>query len=217
MPNLVLVIGNKAYSSWSLRPWLLMKHAGIAFGEIRVSLYQEGAKQKLLQYSAAGKVPVLKHGELTIWDSLAICEYLAEKHPEKQLWPAHPAARAHARSVSAEMHSGFTNLRNQMPMNVRREMPGRARTPEVVAEVARIEMIWNECRSRHGAGGPFLFGAFSIADAMYAPVASRLRTYGVALTGAAAPYVTAIHALPAMQEWIAGAHAETEVNPQYES
>lgn len=217
MPNLVLVIGNKAYSSWSLRPWLLMKHAGIAFGEIRVSLYQEGAKQKLLQYSAAGKVPVLKHGELTIWDSLAICEYLAEKHPEKQLWPAHPAARAHARSVSAEMHSGFTNLRNQMPMNVRREMPGRARTPEVVAEVARIEMIWNECRSRHGAGGPFLFGAFSIADAMYAPVASRLRTYGVALIGAAAPYVTAIHALPAMQEWIAGAHAETEVNPQYES
>jgi glutathione S-transferase len=217
MPNLVLVIGNKAYSSWSLRPWLLMKHAGIAFDEIRVSLYQEGAKQKLLQYSAAGKVPVLKDGELTIWDSLAICEYLAEKHPEKQLWPAHPAARAHARSVSAEMHSGFTNLRNQMPMNVRREMPGRARTPEVVAEVARIEMIWNECRSRHGAGGPFLFGAFSIADATYAPVASRLRTYGVALTGAAAPYATAIHALPAMQEWIAGAHAETEVNPQYES
>lgn len=217
MPNLVLVIGNKAYSSWSLRPWLLMKHAGIAFDEIRVSLYQEGAKQKLLQYSAAGKVPVLKEGELTIWDSLAICEYLAEKHPEKQLWPAHPAARARARSVSAEMHSGFTNLRNQMPMNVRREMPGRARTPEVVAEVARIEMIWNECRSRHGAGGPFLFGAFSIADAMYAPVASRLRTYGVALTGAAAPYATAIHALPAMQEWIAGAHAETEVNPQYES
>ena len=217
MPNLVLVIGNKAYSSWSLRPWLLMKHAGIAFDELRVSLYQEGAKQRLLQYSAAGKVPVLKDGELTIWDSLAICEYLAEKHPEKQLWPAQPAARAHARSVSAEMHSGFTNLRNQMPMNVRRQIPGRARTPEVAAEVTRIETIWNECRSRHGARGPFLFGAFSIADAMYAPVASRLRTYGVALAGAAAQYASAIHALPAMQEWIAGAHAETEVNPQYES
>ncbi len=217
MPNLVLVIGNKAYSSWSLRPWLLMKHAGIAFDEIRVSLYEEGAKQKLLQYSAAGKVPVLKDGELTIWDSLAICEYLAEKHPEKQLWPAQPAVRAHARSVSAEMHSGFTNLRSQMPMNVRREIPGRGRTPEVAAEVTRIETIWNECRSRHGAGGPFLFGAFSIADAMYAPVVSRFRTYGVALGGAAALYAGAIHALPAMQEWIAGAHAETEVNPQYES
>src|SRR5450432_809368 len=148
MPNLVLVIGNKAYSSWSLRPWLLMKHAGIAFDELRVSLYQEGAKQKLLQYSAAGKVPVLKDGELTIWDSLAICEYLAEKHPDKQLWPADIAARAHARAICAEMHSGFTNLRNQMPMNVRREIPGRARTPEVVAEVTRIETIWNECRSR---------------------------------------------------------------------
>ena len=216
MPNLVLVIGNKAYSSWSLRPWLLMKQAGIGFEEIRVSLYAEGAKQKLLQHSAAGKVPVLKDGDLTVWDSLAICEYLAERYPEKQLWPAQPAARARARSISAEMHSGFTNLRNQMPMNVRREIPGRARTPEVTADVARIETIWNECRSRHGADGPFLFGAFCIADAMYAPVASRFRTYGVALAGAGAQYAAAIHALPAMREWIAGAHAEAEVNPQYE-
>ena len=216
MSNLVLVIGNKAYSSWSLRPWLLMKQAGVGFEEIRLSLYEEGAKQKLLQHSAAGKVPVLKDGDLTVWDSLAICEYLAERHPEKQLWPAGPAARAHARSISAEMHSGFTNLRNQMPMNVRREIPGRARTPEVAADVARIETIWNECRSRHGADGPFLFGAFSIADAMYAPVASRFRTYGVALASAGAQYAAAIHALPAMREWIAGAHAETEVNPQYE-
>jgi|SRR5882724_3680264 len=217
MSNLVLVIGNKAYSSWSLRPWLLMKQAGIAFDEIRVSLYQDGAKRKLLQYSAAGKVPVLKDGDLTIWDSLSICEYLAEKYPEKQLWPAQAAARARARSVAAEMHSGFTNLRNQMPMNVRREIPGRTRTPEVSAEVARIETIWNECRSRHGSSGPFLFGAFSIADAMYAPVVSRVRTYRVALGGAAAQYAGAIHALPAMQEWIAAAHAETEVNPQYEA
>lgn len=216
MSNLVLVIGNKAYSSWSLRPWLLMKQAGIAFEEIRLSLYAEGAKQKLLEHSAAGKVPVLKDGDLTVWDSLAICEYLAERYPEKQLWPAQPAARARARSISAEMHSGFTNLRNQMPMNVRREIPGRARTPEVAADVARVETIWNECRSRHGADGPFLFGAFCIADAMYAPVASRFRTYGVALAGAGAQYAAAIHALPAMREWIAGAHAEAEVNPQYE-
>ena len=217
MPNLVLVIGNKAYSSWSLRPWLLMRQAGIAFDEIRVSLYQEGAKQKILQYSASGRVPVLRHGNLTIWDSLAICEYLVEQYPEKQLWPAETAARAHARSISAEMHAGFTNLRSQMPMNVRREIPGRARTPEVAGEIARIEAIWNDCRSRHGKRGPFLFGAFSIADAMYAPVVSRLRTYGVALAEEAGKYAASIHALPAMQEWIAGARAETEVNPQYES
>ena len=217
MPNLILVIGNKAYSSWSLRPWLLMKQAGIGFGEIRLSLYEDGAKQKILHYSATGKVPVLKDGDLTIWDSLAICEYLAEKYPEKRLWPSETAARAHARSISAEMHSGFTNLRTQMPMNVRREITGRARTADVLAEISRIEAIWNDCRSRFGARGSFLFGAFSIADAMYAPVVSRLRTYGVALAGAAAQYAGAIHALPAMQEWIAGAHAETEVNPQYES
>ena len=217
MPNLVLVIGNKAYSSWSLRPWLLMRQAGIAFDEIRVSLYEEGAKQKILQYSASGRVPVLRHGNLTIWDSLAMCEYLAEQYPEKQLWPAETAARAHARSISAEMHAGFTNLRSQMPMNVRREIPGRARTPEVAGEIARIEAIWNDCRSRHGKRGPFLFGAFSIADAMYAPVVSRLRTYGVALAEEAGKYAASIHALPAMQEWIAGARAETEVNPQYES
>ena len=217
MPNLVLVIGNKAYSSWSLRPWLLMKQAGIGFDEVRLPLYAEGAKQKILQHSPTGKVPVLKDGGLTIWDSLAICEYLAEKHPEKQLWPAEAAARALARAISAEMHSGFTNLRSQMPMNVRREIPGRAKTPEVIADVARIEAIWNDCRSRHGGRGPFLFGTFSIADAMYAPVVSRLRTYGVALAEQAGEYTASIHALPAMQEWIAGAHAEPEVNPQYES
>ena len=217
MPNPVLVIGNKAYSSWSLRPWLLMRQAGISFDEVRLSLYAEGAKQNILQHSPAGKVPVLKDGGLTIWDSLAICEYLAERHLEKQLWPADVAARAHARAISAEMHSGFTNLRTLMPMNVRREIPGRTRTPEVAAEIARIETIWNDCRGSHGAHGPFLFGAFCIADAMYAPVVSRLRTYGVALGGAAAQYAGVIHALPAMQEWIAGARAETEVNPQYEA
>lgn len=217
MPNPILVIGNKAYSSWSLRPWLLLRQAGIGFDEIRLSLYEDGAKQKILQYSATGRVPVLKDGDLTIWDSLAICEYLAEEYPEKRLWPPETAARAHARSISAEMHSGFSNLRSQMPMNVRREIPGRAKTPEVLAEVARIETIWNDCRGRHGARGPFLFGAFSIADAMYAPVVSRLRTYGVTIAGEAGEYAASILALPAMQEWIAGAHAETEINPQYES
>jgi glutathione S-transferase len=217
MRKLSLVIGNKAYSSWSLRPWILMRHAGIDFDEIRISLYAEGDKQKILQYSAAGKVPVLKDADLTIWDSLAICEYLAETFPEKRLWPRETAARACARSVSAEMHSGFTSLRNQMPMNVRRELPGRVRTAEVLSEIARIETLWNECRSRFGANGPFLFGTFCIADAMYAPVVSRFRTYRVALAGAAAAYASAIHDLPSMQEWIAGACAETEVNPNYES
>jgi glutathione S-transferase len=216
MSQLILVIGNKAYSSWSLRPWLLMKHTGIDFTEKRISLYAVDAKQNILEHSAAGKVPVLKEGDLTIWDSLAICEYLAETFPNKHLWPADVAARAHARSISAEMHSGFTNVRNQMPMNVRRELPGRGKTPEVAAEVARIEAIWNECRTRNANGGAFLFGAFSIADAMYAPVASRFRTYGIALRGAAAGYIDTMLALPAMQKWIADAHAETEVNPQYE-
>jgi glutathione S-transferase len=216
MSQLVLVIGNKAYSSWSLRPWLAMKHTGIDFTEKRLSLYAEGAKESILRYSAAGKVPVLKDGDLTVWDSLAICEYLAEKFPNEQLWPVDAARRAVARAVSAEMHSGFTNIRNQMPMNVRREIPGRGQTPEVSAEVARIATIWNDCLARHAAGGPFLFGTFSIADAMYAPVASRFRTYGIALNGAAAKYVDTMLALPAMQAWIADAHAETEVNPQYE-
>jgi len=217
MATLVLVIGNKAYSSWSLRPWLLMRHAGIAFEEIRLSLYAAGAKQELLRHPPAGRVPVLKDAGLTIWDSLAICEYLGEKYPQMQLWPAEVAARAHARAISAEMHSGFSNLRGQMPMNVRREIPRRSVSPEVAFEVARIESIWSDCRRQHRARGPFLFGPFSIADAMYAPVVSRLRTYGVAVGGAAANYADAIHALPAMQEWIAGARAETEVNPQYES
>ncbi|HWA13267.1 MAG TPA: glutathione S-transferase family protein [Burkholderiales bacterium] len=211
-----LVIGNKAYSSWSLRPWLLMKHAGIAFEEVKVSLYRPDAKQVLLSHSGAGKVPVLHDGGQTIWDSLAIAEYLAEKHPDRRLWPADPAARAQARSASAEMHSGFSNLRSQMPMNVRRRIARRPST-EVAADIARIQSIWSDCRKRFGAGGPFLFGAFSIADAMYAPVASRFHTYGVELAEPARAYAQALLALPAFQAWVADAHAEAEVNPQYEA
>jgi len=217
MPNLVLVIGNKAYSSWSLRPWLLMKQAGIPFEELRLSLYSKDARQALLTYSPTGRVPVLKDGANTIWDSLAICEYLAEQYPLMQLWPADVAARAHARSISAEMHSGFMTLRTQMPMNVRRKLPRRAGSHELDADIARIETIWNQCRALHSAQGPFLFGGFCIADAMYAPVASRLHTYGVSLGGAAGQYAAAMQALPAMHEWIAGARTETEVNPQYEA
>ena len=212
-----LVIGNKAYSSWSLRPWLLMKYTGIGFDEIRISLYQEGAKESLLRHSGAGKVPVLRHGDLTVWDSLAICEYLAEKHPEKHLWPADAATRAHARSVSAEMHSGFSNLRNQMPMNVRHKLPNRATTSVVSEDIARIKAIWEECLDRFGATGPFLFGGFSIADAMYAPVVSRFHTYGVEFTGRADAYSRTILDLPAFRQWVADANAETEFAPQYEA
>jgi glutathione S-transferase len=217
MPNLVLVIGNKAYSSWSLRPWLLMKQAGIAFEELRLSLYAQDARKTLLLHSPTGRVPVLRDAGITIWDSLAISEYLAEKYPRMQLWPVDVAARAHARAISAEMHSSFMTLRHQMPMNVRRKLPVRAKSAELDADIARVETIWNECRSRYSAAGPYLFGGFCIADAMYAPVASRLHTYGVPLGGAAGQYAMTIQALPAMQEWIAGARTETEVNPQYEA
>lgn len=211
-----LVIGNKAYSSWSLRPWLLMTHAQIPFQEQKLSLYQDGAREALLSHSGAGKVPVLHDGALTIWDSLAIAEYLAEKHPERRLWPAEAAARSQARSASAEMHSSFSNLRSQMPMNVRRRIP-KSPTPEVVADIARIQAIWTDCRLRFGAGGPFLFGEFSIADAMYAPVASRFHTYGVDLAQAPREYARTLLGLPAFQAWVAGANAEAEVNPQYEA
>ncbi|MGQ0578666.1 MAG: glutathione S-transferase family protein [Betaproteobacteria bacterium] len=216
MSNPTLVIGNKAYSSWSLRPWLLMKHAAIAFDEVRIALYRQDSKQTILRYSPAGRVPVLVDGSLTVWDSLAICEYLAEKHPQKQLWPTETRARANARSISAEMHSGFVNLRSQMPMNVRRQMAGRGRTPEVLAEISRIQAMWNDCRTRFGAGGPFLYGEFSVADAMYAPVVSRFHSYQVELEGNARAYAEMMYALAAMHEWITGANAETEVISEYE-
>ena len=212
-----LVIGNKAYSSWSLRPWLLMKEAGIGFEETRISLYQPGAKESLLRHSGAGKVPVLHHADLTVWDSLAICEYLAEKHPEKRLWPADAAARAHARSISAEMHSGFSSLRNQMPMNVRRRIPNRVITPELTADISRINAIWEECLGRFAGTGPFLFGEFSVADAMYAPVVSRFHTYGVKMSGTVDAYSRSILALPSFRQWVAEANAESEVVPQYEA
>ena len=214
MAQYTLVIGNKAYSSWSMRPWLLMKEAGLAFDEVRIPLYQEGHDRKIREYSPAGRVPVLVDGAVTVWDSLAICEYLAERHAEKSLWPATAAARAHARAVSAEMHAGFAALRGNMGMNVRRSFPGVGMTPEVAKDIARIEQLWDDCLQRYG--GPFLFGAFGIADAMYAPVATRFRTYAVGLSAVAQRYADLLLALPAVAEWYAAAHAETEVLPQFE-
>jgi glutathione S-transferase len=214
--DLTLVIGNKNYSSWSLRPWLVLKQAGIPFTEVSIPLYVGDWRERVLKHSPSGKVPVLEHGAIKIWDSLAICEYLAEQFPEKQLWPADVAARAEARSVSAEMHSGFQALRQHMFMNIRRRLPARGRNPEVAADIGRITAMWNGCRRRYAPGGTFLFGRFSLADAMYAPVALRFQTYEVAVDGAAGKYLQTLLALPALQEWIAAARAEKESIPQYE-
>jgi glutathione S-transferase len=203
---MLLVIGNYNYSSWSLRAWLALKVFAFPFDVVRIPLYGPGAKDELLKHSPAGKVPILKDGDAVVWDSLAILEYLAEKNP--RVWPADPRERARARSISAEMHSGFPSLRNHMSMNVRRRYPGKGRTPEVLAEIRRIDQIWSQAK------GPFLFGPFSAADAMYAPVALRFRTYEVQVANRA--YLEAVLALPAMQEWIAAAEREAESIPQFD-
>ena len=212
MNLLTLVIGNKNYSSWSLRPWLLLRQASIPFEEVRLVL----GIDDLSKHSPSGLVPVLKHGALTIWDSLAIAEYLAEQFPEKALWPRDVEARAVARAVSAEMHSGFINLRTHMNMNCRGHFPGKGMTPEVAKDIQRIQQIWQDCRSRFGKDGDFLFGKFSIADAMYAPVSFRFVTYAVPLAPVAREYVSTLQDLPAMQEWLAAAKEESEVIEQYE-
>ena len=209
-----LVVGNKNTSSWSLRPWLAMRHAGIAFEAIDIDLRAPDAKAQILHYSPSGKVPaLLVGGGRVVWDSLAIIEHLAESNP--QLWPRAAAARALARSVSAEMHAGFLALREHCPMNVLGRKPKARLIEPVAADVRRIVAIWQDCRGRYGSGGPFLFGRFSAADAMYAPVASRFRTYLPDLArygddGTALAYVEAIFALPEMAEWEEGARAQIE-------
>jgi len=210
-----LVIGNKNTSSWSLRPWIAMKHAGIPFTEINVNLRDPDAKAQILRRSPSGKVPALLSGGDLIWDTLAILEYLAETHPTAGLWPASPDARARARSVSAEMHAGFRALRKHCPMDILARTPQDGLLPQVEADVRRIVAIWGECRDRFGAGGPLLFGAFCAADAMYAPVATRFRTYLADLgrygdeQGVAQAYADALLALPAFLEWERDARAET--------
>lgn len=203
-----LVIGNKNYSSWSLRPWLVLEHAGIPFREHLIPLDQPTTAADIARFSPAGRVPVLVDGDLAVWDSMAICEYLAEQHPERQLWPADRAARATARAVSAEMHAGFTALRSRCPMKFKEAFAPEPLSPEVRADVERVVAIWTDCRRRFGAGGPFLFGAFSIADAMFAPVVSRFHTYGVKPGGAAGAWADMMWSLPAMQRWGAAARAE---------
>ncbi len=196
---MTLVLGTKRYSSWSLRPWLAAKVAGLEFDETLITLRQPETKAEILKHSPSGKVPCLIHGSLTIWDSLAICEYLAELVPG--LWPEDREARAVARAVSAEMHSGFPNLRNVCSMDVCEITPLAEIPPEVATEMERITALWNDCRRRFGAGGAFLFGKFSVADAMYAPVVSRFTTFALPMDDISKAYADAIWALPAMQQW----------------
>lgn len=217
MPSpLRLYLGNKAYSSWSLRPWLAAKVAGIPFEEEVVPLYEDGSAERMRALSPCGKVPVLHHGDLVVWESLAIVEYLAELFPDRGLWPTDRTARAVARAVSTEMHAGFAALRTNMGMNVRRRLPGRGRAPGVAEDIARIVALWADCRARFGAGGPFLFGGFTIADAMFAPVVTRFETYVVELDAGARAYSSAVLALPAMKEWYAAAESEPWVIDRYE-
>ena len=216
-----LVLGNRAYSSWSLRAWLALHHAAEDFEEVCVELAGAGSdanRETLLKHSPTGKVPALQDRDLraTVWDSLAICEHIAECHPAAGLWPSEPAAKAIARSVAAEMHSGFAALRSAMPMNVRRHSPGMTFSPAVLAEVERIVEIWERCRGQFGTGGPFLFGSFSIADCMYAPIVMRFRTYEPALPPVAAAYCEAVSSWPAVVEWVAAACQEHARIAQYE-
>ena len=219
MSQLTLVIGNKNYSSWSLRPWLALRMAGLDFAEERIPLYGPGSRDAILCHSPAGRVPILHDGDVTIWDSLAICEYVAELAPHAGLWPDDRATRAQARAISAEMHAGFTALRTAMPMNLRLDGARLAAppSPEVEADIARIVAIFEECRMRHGAAGDFLFGSFTIADAMYAPVATRLRSYSVPLPARSRAWVDALWSLAPMQEWAAAGVAEVERIALYET
>jgi glutathione S-transferase len=217
MSPFTLYIGDKNYSSWSLRAWLVMKHVGKPFDEVVIPLGEPGMRTAAIApYSPSGRVPALRHGDVTIWDSLAIAEYVAEVFPEAGLWPADRVARAIARAVSAEMHSGFAAMRSAMPMNLRRAPAPLALGPDVAGDVDRVLAIWRECRQRHGHSGPFLFGRFSVADAMFAPVVTRLRTYGAPVDEDAARYMDAVVALPAMKEWTEAARAEGHVIASYE-
>ena len=210
MDGLELIIGNKNYSSWSLRAWLLLKQLGVAFTELRIPLDTHAWEREIGRHSPSRKVPVLKHGEHVVWDSLAICEYVSEQFGERRGWPDSADARAAARSVSAEMHSGFAELRDSMPMNCRRRVAGFRAPEEAAADIRRIRQIWRWCRENWGGDGAFLFGDFSIADAMYAPVVSRFHTYGVRLGPVERDYVDAVMRLEAMQEWMSAAAEESE-------
>ncbi|MGA3303342.1 MAG: glutathione S-transferase family protein [Methylovirgula sp.] len=206
---LTLVIANKAYSSWSFRPWILMRMFGIPFDEVTIPLGLPTTRDDILRYTPSAKCPALIDGDLTIWDSLAIVEYLAETNPQLAIWPKDKAARAMARSISAEMHAGFMGVRSHLPMNMRRPVGERLLTPDAAENVARIEEAWATARKKFAGQGSFLFGDFSAADAMYAPVVSRFHTYDVPVSVESRAYMDRIMALPAWAEWLKGANAES--------
>ncbi|MEQ1530617.1 MAG: glutathione S-transferase family protein [Methylococcales bacterium] len=214
--SLTLVIGNKNYSSWSLRPWLFLKYHNIPFTEVRIPLYRDDSKSKILDYSPAGKVPILLDEQITVWDSLAILDYLAERFPQTQGWPEQAAQRALARSLAAEMHSGFSQLRSHCGMNCHRP-PASKQLPEAVqADVERIGQIWQQCRQDYSEHGPWLFGRFSIVDAMFAPVALRFYSYQIATNRVAQAYINTVLENPALREWLEAGKQETEIIAAFE-
>jgi glutathione S-transferase len=212
-----LLIANKGYSSWSQRAWLVLRHFGIPFEETVQPMYVEGWKEAILKWSPTGKVPCLVDGDITVWESLAIIEYLAETFPDRGIWPADKAARAHARAISSEMHAGFQNLRRDYTCNWRRSYAWKVRGDgSAQDDVKRIVALWKEARQRFAAGGPFLYGAFTAADAMYAPVVGRLTTYSWPVDAETEAYMEAVRRLPAYAEWVAAGRAEPWTIPQYE-
>lgn len=215
MPEFTIYIGNKNYSSWSLRAWLMLKQTRAAFREVVIPIGRPTTRAEILRHSPSGKVPALAHDAVTVWESLAIGEYLAELFPEAKLWPEGQEARAHARAVSQEMHAGFLPLRQHFPMNMRSVFE-RAIIPEIQGDIDRITALWHDCRKQFGAGGPFLFGSFTIADAMYAPVVSRFRTFKVPLERETEAYAASVTAWPAYQEWLAAARNEPMIIEKWE-
>jgi glutathione S-transferase len=214
--SLTLIIANKSYSSWSFRPWILMRQFGIAFDEVTVPLAQENTRSEILRYTPSGKCPALHDGNIVVWDSLAIIEYLAESFPQTAIWPGSRAARAQARALAAEMHSGFASLRASLPMNMRRKIKKRELSPEASADVARIEQAFETAREGFGRDGRFLFGAFSAADAMFAPVVNRLHVYDVAVSATTRAYMDQMMKLSAWKDWAQGAQAEPWTIHKYE-
>jgi len=217
MPELIFYHGNKNYSSWSMRAWLALRICGAEFEEVAFHLGEPDVRERIRRHSPSGKVPALRHGERVVWDSLGIAEYLHELFPAAGLWPSEPARRAVARSIVAEMHSSFAALRRHMPFNVRRQSPGKGRAEGVRQDIDRITLIWRDCRAAVAdADGPFLFGRFGLADAFYAPVVSRFRTYAVELDEVSRAYADAVWEHGPVREWRAAAEAEEWVEPEYD-
>ena len=211
-----LVIANKRYSSWSLRPWLAMTHFSVPFDEIVIPLKQESSSSQIMEHSPAGKVPVLHHGDITVWESLAILDYLADAFYDRPWWPMDPHAKAHARTIAAEMHAGFGALRAAMPMNLAKTYEPRQWDEAVSKDVARVQELWRNARANFGRDGDFLFGPFTIADAMYAPVVTRFKTYAITMDEVSSAYADAILALPAMQKWVVEAAEEPWTIEEYD-